>query len=310
MRILVVGAGAVGGFFGAKLALAGRDVTFLLRGATAERVRDHGLKVFSRFGGDLSLQPRIVTANNLDGPYDVVLLSVKGPALESAIKDFAPAIASDSAILPVLNGMRHMQTLNHRFGQQSVLGGVALCSTELDAEGRIVQLTPAQKIIFGEQDGSLSVRVETLEQQFSGSNFEVAVSTTIEHAMWMKWVQLASLAAMNCLLRGSVGEINGQPHGTETALAVLDEASRVAAANGHPVEDAVGKSVAELLTQSGSPLTASTYRDLMAGAQVEQDEIVGDLLDRGLRKDLALPLLQAAYVSLSIYASRRAAASK
>ena len=149
MRILVVGAGAVGGYFGGRLAEANRDVTFLVRARRAEEIKEKGLQIVSRHG-DLTLHPKTITADRIKGPYDVILLGVKSYALESAMDDFAAAVGHETMILPVLNGMRHMDLLAARFGAHAVLGGVCIVSTEIDQEGRIRQLADVQSLTYGE----------------------------------------------------------------------------------------------------------------------------------------------------------------
>src|SRR5439155_16340566 len=145
MRILVVGAGAVGGYFGARLAQAGRDVTFLVRPARAQQLRSDGLRIVSPHG-DLTLQLKTITAEELNSPYDIIFLSVKALAIDQAIDDMTPAVGPDTMIYPVLNGMRHIEILTRRFGQRPVLGGVCMVSTDLDEQGRIVQMNPMEKL--------------------------------------------------------------------------------------------------------------------------------------------------------------------
>src|ERR1700733_3184844 len=139
MRILVVGAGAVGGYFGGRLAEAGRDVTFLVHSRTAENIRRGGLRIVSP-RGDATLHPKLLLANEIAAPYDLILLSVKAYSLESAMNDFAPAVGPGTMILPVLNGMRHIDLLVAKFSEEAVLGGVCFVATEVDQDGRIVQL--------------------------------------------------------------------------------------------------------------------------------------------------------------------------
>jgi 2-dehydropantoate 2-reductase len=196
MRILVVGAGAVGGYFGAGLAKAGRDVTFLVRAPRATQLlRRDGLCVVSPHG-DVLLAPKLIGAGEIDGPYDLVLLSVKAFALEAAIDDFAPAVGPETMILPALNGMRHIDVLTQRFGESAVLGGVCLVATEIDDRGRIVQLADIQQLVYGERNGEVTPRLQALDATLQGAGFDANLSTEIIQAMWEKWVMLASLGAV------------------------------------------------------------------------------------------------------------------
>jgi 2-dehydropantoate 2-reductase len=300
MRILVVGAGAVGGYFGGRLAQAGRDVTFLVRARRASELKAKGLQIISPYG-NLTLYPKTITTSQIAGGYDLILLSVKSYSLPSAMNDFAGAVGRETMILPVLNGMRHIDLLAERFGKHAVLGGVCLVATEVDDEGRICQLTNFQSLVYGEPGGGVTPRVQELDQTLRGSGFDAAISNDILRDMWQKWVQLATLGSLTCLLRGNIGEIASVPGGAELARMALEECSGIAQANGYPQSSAFLKDQTAKLTAEGSPLTSSMYRDLNKGAPVEVDTILGDLLERGRKHRLAMPILEAAYVSLSIY---------
>src|ERR1700691_1327992 len=236
MRILIVGAGAVGGYFGARLAQVGRDVTFLVRAPRAEQLRREGLSVISPFG-NVVLTPKLILAGEIDGPFDLVLLSVKAYVLEAAIDGFAPAVGPETMILPVLNGMRHIELLTQRFGEGAVLGGVCLVATEIDENGRIVQLAGIQQLVYGERNGEVTPRLESLDVTLQGAGFDTHLSTDILQAMWEKWVMLASLGAVNCLMRGTIGELVAIPAGAGLSLQVLDECAAAAAACGHKTSE-------------------------------------------------------------------------
>jgi 2-dehydropantoate 2-reductase len=303
MRILIVGAGAVGGYFGGRLAQAGRDITFLVRPSRAKQLRHDGLRIISPHG-DAVLTPKLISAEEIDTPYDLVFLSVKAYALEPAMNDFAGAVGPDTMILPVLNGMRHLDLLSKRFGPYAVIGGVCLVASEIDQEGRIVQLADIQQLAYGERNGERSQRLQTLHATMHGSGFDARLSTDITQEMWEKWVQLASLGAITCLMRGAIGEIVAAPGGAELSLKVLDESIAVATACGHkPSEDFLSKNT-RALTKPGSPLTSSMYRDLCKDAPVEVDHILGDFIEQGAGHKVATPLLKAAFVNLRVYQER------
>ena len=303
MRILVVGAGAVGGYFGARLAEAGRDVTFLVRQERAERIKDAGIRIVSPHG-DLTVHPNVVAADQICEQYDLVLVAVKSYALTEAMDDFSHAIGTDTMILPALNGMRHIDVLIRRFGKHAVLGGVCKVATELDVEGRIHQLARFQSLTYGEFDGERTPRIERLDDALSGAGFDAEISDHIVSDMWQKWVQLSSLGAVTCLFRGNVGEIVAVEGGADLAGALLKECSDVASACGYPPsEEFLTKHRADL-TAPGSSMTSSMYRDLIKGASVEVDTILGDLLRRARDLGIQTPLLQSAFVNLSIYQRR------
>jgi 2-dehydropantoate 2-reductase len=303
MRILIIGAGAVGGYFGGRLAQAGRDVTFLVRPARAKQLNRDGLRIVSPHG-DAVLSPKVVSAEEIDTPYDLVFLSVKAYALEAAMNDFAVAVGRETMIFPVLNGMRHVDLLAKRFGEHAVIGGVCLVAAEIDGEGRIVQLADVQQLVYGERNGERTPRLKTLDATLEGAGFEARLSTDIMQEMWEKWLQLGSLGAITCLMRGTIGEIVAAPGGAELSIKMLDESAAAATACGHkPSEDFLSRN-ATAMTAPGSPLTSSMYRDLRKGAQVEANHILGDFIERGSAHGVATPLLKAAFVNLRVYQDR------
>ena len=306
MRILVVGAGAVGGYFGGRLIQAGRDVTFLVLPKRAEQIRAQGLRILSPTHGDFTSRPKTITAAQIASPYDVILLSVKSYSLAAAIDDFAPAVAQQTVIIPVLNGMHHMDVLTRRFGEHAVLGGVCYVATEIDSQGRIIQLADFQSLTYGELDGTKTSRIEAVHQAFGGAGFETAISKDILRDMWQKWVWLASVGAITCLLRGNIGEIVAVPGGAELSLSVLRESAAIAGACSYPMSELFLAEKGHQLTLPRSPLTSSMYRDLTEQAPVEADTILGDLIERGRKHGVSAPLVQAAFVSLTIYQQRRA----
>jgi len=300
MRILIVGAGAVGGYFGGRLAQAGRDVTFLVRPSRAKQLRQDGLRIISPHG-DAVLTPKLITAEEIDTSYNFIFLSVKAYALEAAMNDFAAVVGPETMIFPALNGMRHVDLLTKRFGEHAVLGGVCLVATEIDDRGRIVQLADFQRLVYGERNGETTPRLQALHATMQGAGFDARLSTDITHVMWEKWVQLASLGAITCLMRATIGEIVAVPGGAHLSLKMLDESIAIATACGHKPLEALLARHAAAMTEPGSPLTSSMYRDLRKGAPVEADHILGDFIARGDAHGVATPLLKAAFINLQVY---------
>ncbi|OCC01394.1 2-dehydropantoate 2-reductase [Labrys sp. WJW] len=303
MRILVVGAGATGGYFGGRLMQAGRDVTFLVRPARAEKLRAEGLRIVSPFG-DAELAPKLVTTGSITSAYDLVLLTVKAYGLEAALDDIAPAIAPGTMILPVLNGMRHVDVIKARFGEKALVGGVCLIAAAIDDQDRIVQLTPIHNLIYGEMNGERSERIEAVDAAMQGAGFNAKLSDDIERDMWGKWITLASLGGICCLMRGSVGEIEAAPGGLAFVLRFFDEVVGVVKAVGKLPGEPVLNMARSMLTQKGSAMASSMYRDLQKGAPIEADQIIGDLLARAQKAGMETPLLSAAYANLAIYQNR------
>ena len=304
MRILVLGAGATGGYFGGRLAEANQDVSFLLRPGRAAALAQTGLEIRSRFGDFHLAQPAAIFTCDLREPFDLVLLSCKAYDLEDAIASVTPAVGPQTAILPLLNGMRHLDRLDQAFGRERVLGGLCAIAATLGDQGEILHLNDVHMLSFGERDGSTSDRVQAIAAAMQGARFDARPSNHILPAMWEKWVFLASLAAGTCLFRAAVGDIAEAPGGTPFMLGVLDECSAIAAAEGYPVrEDFLERTRATLSTQ-GSSFTASMLRDMERNAAIEGDHIIGDLLRRS--REPKPPWLGIAYTHLKAYEARRA----
>jgi 2-dehydropantoate 2-reductase len=305
MRVLVVGAGAIGGYFGGRLLQAGRDVTFLVRPKRAAELARDGLVIKSP-NGDVTLKnPPAVQADKLAEKFDVVLLSCKAFDLDDAIKSFAPAVGPQTAIIPLLNGMLHLDVLDKKFGRERVLGGLCAIAVTLNDKREVVQLQPMQSLNFGERDGKMSDRVRAIAEVFAGGNFGSVASDRIIQEMWEKWVFLASLAASTSLMRTSVGNILAAPGGKDFMLGMLDECSAVATAEGHAPSGPFFERVRGMLTAEGSQMTASMFRDIKAGAAVEADHVIGDLIARADSAKVPVPKLRTAYTHLKAYEMQR-----
>ena len=306
MRILVIGAGAVGGYFGGRLAAAGRDVTFLVREGRAEQLRRSGLEIIDPYG-NVTVQPKLLTAAELKAradTFDLILLSCKAYSLESAIEDFAPAVGSGTVILPLLNGMRHLEALDARVGAEHVLGGTTYIVADMDAEGRVHSMTRLHDVTFGERDRVVTARIKAIEKTLQGAGFDVRLKSDIVATMWQKWTMLASAGAITCLLRGSIGEVAAAPGGVETVHAIVAECEAIAVANGYPPDaEAEYAATRRRLVEPGSSLVTSMYRDLQKGARVEADQILGALLECGRQHGVEAPLVRAAYAQLCVYSA-------
>jgi 2-dehydropantoate 2-reductase len=303
MRMLVVGAGSTGGYFGGRLAQAGRDVTFLVRPTRAAQLAERGLQIVSPHG-DFTVRPQLVTADRIAHSYDAILLTVKAFSLESALTDMAPAVAAETMILPVLNGMRHVDVLAERFGQKTLVGCACKIVGSVDDEGRIVQHQSLQEMAFGEMDGEVSPRIERLDQFMRNAGFDARLSRTIEREMWEKWILLAGLGGINCLMRGTIGDVAQAPGGTEFALAVLEEIVAVVRAVGVAPSMEFVAAAKSALTTTDSSLTSSMYRDLQRGERTEADQIIGDLVGRARAAGIEAQILGAIYTHLCVYQHR------
>jgi 2-dehydropantoate 2-reductase len=305
MRILVVGAGAIGGYFGGRMLQAGCDVTFLVRPKRAAELASAGLVIKSP-AGDVTLKnPPTVQADKLTEKFDVVLLSCKAFDLEDAIKSFAPAVGPQTSIIPLLNGMLHMDVLDKKFGRERVLGGLCAIAVMLNDKREIVHLAPPQSLNFGERDGKMPDRVRAIAAPMIAGKFGAVASEHIVQEMWEKWVFLASLAAATSLMRGPVGTILASPGGKDFLLGMLDESSAIAAAEGHAPRAPFLERTRGMFTAEGSQMTASMFRDIKVGAPVEADHVIGDLIARGDAAKVPVPKLRTAYTHLKVYEKLR-----
>ena len=309
MRTLIVGAGATGGYYGARLAESGADVTFLVRPARAAKLAAEGLNVRSPLG-DLHIpSPPTVTADRLggNGPFDLIILSCKAYDLDSALTDLAPAVGPETAILPLLNGLSHLDALDARFGPARVLGGSCAIAATLAPDGTIRHMSELCSMTYGERNGGRSARIEAIDALMRGLKFQPRLSDAILLEMWEKWVFLATLAGATTLMRAAIGDIVAGPGGTDLIAALHAECTAVAAASGYAPRGVVAERARAQLTTAGSTFTASMLRDIENRGRIEADHVIGDLIDRGRRlaPDNALPLLTLVYTGLKAYEARR-----
>lgn len=302
MRILVVGAGAIGGYFGARLLAAGRDVTFLVRERRAVQLRRNGLLVMSPLGNVNLPTPPLVSAKELKSLYGLILVSSKSYDLESSIEDFANAMGPNSRVLPLLNGMRHLEVLDARFGARRVLGGLARISSTLDADGCIHQLGTFNALAFGCRDAG-ETAVDDVVEALRVPGFDALLSRDILHEMWEKWVFIAAAASSTSFMRATVGDIVAAD-AQDIPVQLLQECAAIAAANGFPPRDNARNAGLSILTAPGSAFTASMLRDIEQGSRIEAEHIVGDLLRRASKGPPA-PLLSTAFAHLRAYEVRR-----
>jgi 2-dehydropantoate 2-reductase len=311
MRVLVLGAGATGGYFGGRLLEAGRDVSFLVRPRRMAELEETGLIIRSQLG-NARLRPQLIPPGDwkLSSDFDLVILACKAYDLDNAIDAIAPAVGRKAAILPLLNGFKHFDALDARFGADRVLGGLCSIAATLGDKGVIQHMGPMQVLRFGERSGEKSERVTAIEALFKGVNADAKSSRDVMQALWEKWVMLASLAGMTCLMRASIGDIVAAPSGKKLMLQMLDECAAVASAYGRATRPAVLDDTRSLLTQADSTFTASMLRDLENGNRVEADHILGDMIARGEKAGVFTSLLEVAYCHLKAYEARKAREAK
>ncbi|MGV2865673.1 2-dehydropantoate 2-reductase [Achromobacter sp. AGC39] len=307
MRLLFLGAGGTGGYFGGRAAQAGADVTFLVREPRAARLREQGLRIKSPLG-DATLHPKLATQQTLQGAYDVVVLSCKAYDLASAIDAIRPAVGPDTAVLPIMNGVLQYDVLDREFEPHRVLGGLCQINATLGQDGEVVHLGKHANIVFGERAGpARSERCVALEQALAGGEYVSRLSEDIHQDMWEKYVMLTTLAAATCLMRGSIGQIASTDDGIDILKSLLQESQAVAAASGHAVRPEADAFVQNLISDRTQPMTASMFRDLRQGLPVEADHIVGDMVHRAHTLGVDATYLRVAFSHLQVYQAQRAA---
>ncbi|OWT80801.1 MULTISPECIES: 2-dehydropantoate 2-reductase [unclassified Achromobacter] len=317
MKILVVGAGAIGGYYGARLIQAGADVTFLVRPKRAAALAERGLRVHSPLG-DFSGQVRTITASALQPDYDLVLLSCKTYDLDAALDDIqgafgerTPTDGSRAAgprtaapyILPFLNGLGVYDQLDARYGKDRIIGGASYIATMLDAQGDIRHLANTDVVIVGARSEAGATTAQAFHALITQSPGMRSLATDIEQALWNKWMMLACGALMNCLMRGTIGDILATQDGARLMHQAIAECLSVAQAEGHPLSREEVRKLEERLLDVNSKWAASMMRDISQDApRLESAAIVGDLITRATRHGIDVPLIRASYCHLQVYA--------
>ncbi|AEY00380.1 2-dehydropantoate 2-reductase [Oceanimonas sp. GK1] len=304
MKILIVGMGAVGGLFGGLLHRHGSDIRFLVRPARQRQLESRAMTLALASGG-FQFHPRLVTAGELDNDYDVIVLSNKAYALDGVISDIRPAVGESTMILPLLNGMRHLERLDRQFGQQRVLGGIAKTIATLANPTTIEVSNPHCSLTLGARLSAQQAMARQVAELMAEAGIAVELSEDIAGAMWDKFCRMAALGAANCLLQGTVGEYMQSRAGGEIALQLFQECTDTAAAHGHPLTaEAIG-GFQRALTKPGSTFNSSMYRDMQQGLPIEGEHLVGDMLVRAAQAGVPAPMLSVANAVLQTYSARQ-----
>lgn len=303
MKCLFLGAGAIGGYFGGKLAAAGADVTFLVRPQRAEQLARDGLTLRGPSEA-VATRVKTIAASDVKEMYDCVLLTAKAYDLDSAISAIAPAVGETTRVLPLLNGMRHLDVLDAAFGAERVLGGTCHISTTLNPDGSITRFNEFAALTQGPRSPSQAEFCRRLHDAMRVGGFDARLSETIIGAMWDKWVLLATLAGSTCLMRANIGEIVATDAGAGLISSMLDESAAIAAAAGYAPNPQSLAATRTVLTDSESTMSASMRRDIERGARTEASHIIGDLIARGAALGVDAPLLGVAFTHLQAHDAR------
>jgi 2-dehydropantoate 2-reductase len=306
MRILCLGAGAIGGYFGGRLAEGGYDVEFLVREGRQQQLARDGICIESTYG-NCQVRVKAITQSQAKGPYDFIFLTCKAYDLTDAIAVVAPFVGPSTAILPLLNGVAHIAVLNGKFGAAKVMGGVAKIAATLTPEGSIKHLNDWRYITFGEQNGDISARGLMLKAAFDKTSVIAKVVHDIMQVMWEKVVHLSTVAGMTCAMRASVGEIARTQFGTELMIELLDRNAMIAAREGYAPSEAFLTEYRTLFHNRDSQYTASMLRDIQRGGPVEADHIIGFMVQKAGQHGVDSSLHRFIYAHLQAYEQHRAA---
>lgn len=304
MRILVVGAGAVGGYFGGRLLEKGVDVTFLVREGRKKQLDEKGL-IIESVHGNVNLTPKTIIAGEEAGSFDVILLSTKAYHFDGAIESIRQYVGKYSVILPLLNGVLHINKLVEEFGENRVLGGLCFIETTLDQEGKVIQSSPKHDIVFGELSGEKSERIGRIEAAFSGTKTGYRLSGNINQDLWQKYLFISTLSGITTLMRAPIGPIREVASGRATITQLLKEIVSVMKRINAPLADDIEMIQLNQIDGLGFSMKSSMQRDMEKLLPVEVDHLHGYLLDIARKEEISVPVLEAIYANLKIYEQQR-----
>ncbi|TMU85190.1 ketopantoate reductase family protein [Bacillus sp. BHET2] len=300
MRILVVGAGAVGGYFGGRLIEKGEDVTFLVREKREHQLKEHGLHIES-IHGDFQCMPQTLRAEEKAEPFDAIILSTKAYHLTGAIESLHSFVGEHTMILPLLNGMSHVDDLIEAFGEEKVIGGLCFVESTLDEKGNVIQTSPIHDLVFGERSGERTERIMSLEQAFSGTKANFRLSDTIEQDMWHKYLFITTLSGVTSLHRAPIGPIRETTDGADRIKAVLSQAATIMRNIEAPLAENIESAQYDKISQMGYSMKSSLQRDMEKNLAVEADHLYGYLLEAAEKQQVKAPDLGLIYGNLKIY---------
>ncbi|MFS0862402.1 ketopantoate reductase family protein [Fredinandcohnia sp. 179-A 10B2 NHS] len=303
MRILVVGAGAVGGYFGGRLLEKGEDVTFLVRANRQKQLQENGLQIES-VHGDMNLTPKTIQSGDEAGPFDVIILSTKQYHLEAALHSIEPYVNENTMIYPLLNGFGHLEVLRSKFNSKNVIGGLCFIETTLDPKGTILQTSPRHMAVFGELSGEKTERILQLEETLSGTKTNFQLSDNIIRDMWHKYMFITGLSGITTLMRSPIGPIREEANGQKLILNLYKEIGSVMRAINAPIADDIEEKHLETINQMTYEMKSSMQRDMEKGIQVEADQLQGYLYKIAQEHNIETPLLEVIYSNLKVYEAK------
>jgi len=300
MKILVVGAGGIGGYFGGRLLEKGEDVTFLVRQNRKKQLETQGLNIESEHG-NYRTSPNLLVAGESSEPFDVIIITTKSYQLDGAIEDIKQYASSDTMVLPLLNGIAHVDRLIEAFGEQSVIGGLCFIETTLNAEGTIVQTSPIHDLVFGELSGQKSERISNLQAAFADTKANFILSENIQQDMWHKYSFITAMSGVTTLMRAPIGPIRDIEAGNRTIETLLKEISLIMKKINAPIKDGLPSMQLKKMLEMGHSMKSSMQRDMEKSFPTEIEHLQGYLLQKARKHHLEVPVLEAVYANVKIY---------
>ncbi|HDR4510522.1 TPA: 2-dehydropantoate 2-reductase [Bacillus cereus] len=300
MRILVLGAGGVGGFFGGRLVEKGEDVTFLVRSKRKKQLEERGLVIRS-VNGDFSFQPKLITKEDRTAPFDVILFSTKAYHLNEAIQDLKPFVGENTVIIPLLNGIAHVSLLQKEFGEEKVIGGLCFIETTLNDEGEIVQTSDANRLVFGEMKSQHAEKIKHISKAFAGTKSSFVLSENITQDMWHKYLFITVMSGVTTLMRAPIGPIRESEGGRDFIQNLFEECMQIMRCIGAPIKDNIVQEHMKTIDKISYNMKSSMQRDMEKGSSIEGTHLQGYLLDVAEQFSIAAPLLGTIYQNLKVY---------
>ena len=304
MRMLMVGAGGIGGYFGARLLEKGEDVTFLVREGRKQKIEAEGLHVDSRHG-NLHLHPALLTKTMQAEPFDIILLSTKAYQLEQAIEDIRPFVGEQTMVLPLLNGIAHIEQLVSAFGEDAVIGGLCFIETTIGEDGSIVQTSPIHQLVYGERSGERTARIEQLKAHFDGTKAEFVLSDNIDQDMWHKYMFITAMSGITSLMESPIGPIRKLSSGQTAIRSLLDELEAVMTAIDAPIKTGISSIQFDKMNSMDDSMKSSMQRDMEKGLGIEADHLQGHLIDKAQQVEVPVPVLETVYTKLKLYEANK-----
>ena len=298
MKILILGAGAIGGFFGAHLMKSGADITFLVREKRKDELKKSGINIFS-INGELKVNPKLLDKNLSGQHFDLIILTNKSYDLIESIREIKPYV-NKTVIIPLLNGMAHYEILDKEFGKEKIFGGTAYISTAMNNYGSIQQITSRASIKFGPRTQKNINIANEFYEICKETEFECDFSDHIELDLWRKYVLIGATAASTVLFQKPLGEISATTYGKSLIIEIHEECKKIVLSNGYDIGIEATNYNLKLITDKGSLLKASMLRDFESGKKTECEHILGYLIELAERNNLQCDLIKAAHTRIQV----------